>query len=821
MLKSRAERKEGRSTRGGMTCRQNSGARWRNPTSRLQGKPTVMTSKRRIITGWALTLAVALLPGAPANAGGPSDFEQLVKPYLEDNCTRCHGSKKQKGKLTLHTITDQFKTEAGVERWIEVLNMLSFEEMPPPEEEKQPDPLATARIVDWIKQRLHEAGKADAYLKKLLAPEYGNWVSHEKLFSGEIKTPPFSPSRLWRLSPAIFKQQGFGRAQSPFTYVTPETGIRDYAAMSAVDQSTVQTILINVGQYLEDRQRRGEFKRFADGQPSPPDQVLTDTVRAEFRRVIGREANLQEQSKYVGFLQKNIAIGGNTEGLITTIKTMFLSPEAIYRMEFGLGKKDRHGRRHLSPREIAHTLSYALTDRGPEHTPALKKALAEGKLAEKEEVAKVIREVLDQELATGHWSRRRLPRIMRFFEEYFGFDRAGSVFKDNERKSSEGIPQWNTDMLIHDARMLIEYHLKRDQDVIAELLTTDQYFVAHPGDNRFAREFYDERIAEYTAAGYVSIQVAKKKEELDRQQEEWNHSSEERKKRLDQARQRAELKVTHVKTALKKGLNPHPNFPFSDRSRGIADLIYIEPYNLPSSGGASLQRWQWPIAQPFEMPGGQRAGLLTHPAWLATHSLNDGNDPIRRGIWIREKLLAGVIQDVPPDVDANIPPDPHKTLRERLDILREERCWTCHRKINPLGEAFEIFDDWGRYRSKVYFDEENKLLARRDAAFDRKLAKGTLTARPINASGAITGSGDPRVDGEVQDAIELMHRLGRSGRARQSFIRYLFRYFMGRNEMLSDSKTLIEAEQAYLENGGSFKALVVSLLGSDSFLYRR
>ena len=102
-----------------------------------------------------------------------------------------------------------------------------------------------------------------------------------------------------------------------------------------------------------------------------------------------------------------------------------------------------------------------------------------------------------------------------------------------------------------------------------------------------------------------------------------------------------------------------------------------------------------------------------------------------------------------------------------------------------------------------------------------KCSKGTLTAHPINASGAITGSGNPKVDGEVKDAIELMHRLGRSDRARQSFMRYLFRYFMGRNEMLSDSKTLIEAEKAYQDNGGSFKALVVSLLSSDSFLYRR
>ena len=96
-----------------------------------------------------------------------------------------------------------------------------------------------------------------------------------------------------------------------------------------------------------------------------------------------------------------------------------------------------------------------------------------------------------------------------------------------------------------------------------------------------------------------------------------------------------------------------------------------------------------------------------------------------------------------------------------------------------------------------------------------------LTSRAVDSTGSITDSGDPEVDGKVKDAVEMMRRIGRSGRARQSFIRHLFRYFMGRNEMLSDSKTLIEAEKAYLESGGSFRSLVVSLLSSDSFLYRR
>lgn len=746
------------------------------------------------------------------------EFKKVVQPFLQNHCIKCHGAEKQKGKVALHTITSDFGKDPEVTRWVEVLDMLSFAEMPPPEEKEQPDPLATAQVIAWIKQKLEGTSHGEAYVKKLLAPEYGNWVSHESLFSGEIKTPPYSPSRLWRLSPTIFLRKGLGRARSPFTYVTPESGLRDYSAMSGVDQSTVQMMLLSAGQFLDERERRGEFKRFAADRPGPDENELKNLLRNEFRRVIGREPDEAELTKYFAFLQKNIEIGGLLDGFKTTIKTMFLSPEAIYRMEFGLGKEDEHGRRHLSGTEVAYALSYALTDRGPEQTEGIREALAEGRLGSKEEIAQVVRAVLDEELCTGNWAHRRLPRVMRFFEEFFGFDRAGKVFKDNERIRKEGITQWFTEQLINDARMLIEHHLKRDQDVIAELLTTDRYFVAHPGDNEYAREFYEKRVAEYTAPDYVAKQVAKKDRELDSHQEEY--TKEERKRRLDETRKRAEGKVELVKDALEKGFHPHPSFPYSDRSRGINDLLYIEPYNLPSSGH-SPQKWVWPVEQPFEMPKRQRAGLLTHPAWLAAHSLNEGNDPIRRGIWIREKLLAGVIQDVPPDVDANVPPDPHKTLRERLQILRAEECWSCHRKMNPLGEPFEIFDDWGRYRTEVYFDEEKKLYSRRDREFAKKLERRELTLRKIDASGFISGSGDPEVDGEVKDAIEMLQRLGRSERARQSFIRHLFRYLMGRNEMLSDSETLIEAEQAYLKNGGSFKALVVSLLSSDSFLYRR
>ena len=747
------------------------------------------------------------------------DYSQVVQPFLKQHCVRCHDDVTNETGFSLQAATADFTANSSSDLWLRVLDQLTFRNMPP-EEEEQPSGLEVAQVTEWINKGLLQAGKGDAYRKKLLSPEYGNWVNHEKLFSGEIKTLPYSPSRLWRFSPELFAKKGFGNAKSPYSHVTSERGLRDYAATSVVDQSTVRMMLMVANSFIADRERRGEFKDFVEDLPVLETEELRNVIEREFLRVIGRKPSDDQAEKYLTFLQRNIETGGKLDGLKTTIKAIFLSPESMYRMEFGLGEVDEHGRRHLSAGELAHAIAYALTDHSPDRSPVILEMLQKGELNTKQDVARLVERLLDEQLTTGHWWRKDLPRVMRFFDEYFGFDRAGAVFKDTGRQRAEKIPQWNTTMLVHDARMLIEYVLKNDKDVIAELLTTNKYFIAHPGDNEYAQEHYDKKIAEITDPGFVEAQVEKRREQTMR---DFNFEGmpEKVERALKDARRDAEKTVSVFKATLDKGMYRHPNFPFSAKSHGISDLIYIEPYNLPSNSRNQEQTWEWPVEQPLVMPKEQRAGLLTHPAWLAAYSLNEDNDPIHRGIWVYERLLAGVLGDVPPDVDANVPADPHMTLRERMEPLRAEQCWKCHRKINPLGEPFEVFDDWGRYRTEHYFDENGEIYRRRDGQFERKLKEGQLTTRKVNAVGAISFSGDPNIDGEVQDAVEMMHRLGHSDRARQSFIRHLFRYFMGRNEMLSDSKTLIDAEKAYLDNGGSFKSLVVSLLSSDSFLYRR
>ena len=194
-------------------------------------------------------------------------------------------------------------------------------------------------------------------------------------------------------------------------------------------------------------------------------------------------------------------------------------------------------------------------------------------------------------------------------------------------------------------------------------------------------------------------------------------------------------------------------------------------------------------------PEGERLGILTHPSWLVSHSDAMDNHAILRGRWIRERLLGGGIPDVPITVDAMLPDEPHHSLRERMRVTREDYCWTCHKKMDPLGLPFEMYNHAGIYR-EMELDE------------------------PVDTSGEIIDSGDQSLDGEVENALELIQRLAESERVEQVFVRHAFRFWMGRNETLNDAPVLQDAHRAYKENGGSVRAMLVSLLTSDAFLYR-
>ncbi len=210
---------------------------------------------------------------------------------------------------------------------------------------------------------------------------------------------------------------------------------------------------------------------------------------------------------------------------------------------------------------------------------------------------------------------------------------------------------------------------------------------------------------------------------------------------------------------------------------------------------AATQEGRW-----VEMPANERAGVLTHPAWLGAHGGNFHDDPslVERGKWVRENLLC---QHVPPlsevQVDAMVgPSDPSLSARQRLDLATgSAECQACHRLMNPLGYPFEIYNHAG-YLRQVDFGDAG-----------------------VDGTAMLTDMPDPALDGPVRDAVELSEKLAASDHVKRCFVRQAFRYYMGRDETLADACTLARMETAY-DQQGSFVELLESLVTSDTWLYR-
>ncbi|MDB4353138.1 DUF1588 domain-containing protein [bacterium] len=810
-------------------------------------------------------------------ASGPKTEAQIVVPehiqsILATHCLDCHHSDTAEGTVELDQIE---KLDAGAK--LELLNKAQdqlFFGLMPPKDASQPSTKDHKDLTTWIRStlRTHNASELD---KKLSYPDFGNYVNHQELFNSQAPDAAYAPVRRWLISPRIFeervvnvfglegrdlanaRQNGFYGVTNPF--VLPEhSGVRDYD-LGTLGGGTLLVMLDNAKwiaekQIVAARIKKGEItpKDF----PNPKDRWYPKTtpetfeniilktsqptldeivaaINTQFERVLQRAPSASELDKYVALTASSIKLAGNVNGLRQMLVSVLLESEFLYRIEFGGGKTDEHGRRKLTPREASFAIAYALGDRGPDET--LRDAANAGKLLTKEDYHREVTRLLDDESyfrgAIGHaWGSRdkippRLtshPRIIRFFREFFGYPAALKIFKDLKRSDGFYInPGRGSNQtpghLVNEADRVVAGIVESDKDVFNTLLTTDKFFLYHNRDNESGKRMIEGWRKAYEALKDTNWKddpdgVVKAHEELIKTHIDRRGITGRSKARHDNSLIRL---MTHFDHTFGKGNQPFTTFPWAHGNHYWHSPIYSLP-RMPGRGGYGTQdNFDYQPVQPFPMPG--RKGILTHPAWLVAHSGNFQTDPIRRGRWIREKLLAGRVPDVPITVDAQVPEDPHKTFRQRVEsVTGQAECWKCHQQMNPLGMPFEGFDDFGRIRSVESLEHPENLVKRNNGN-----ESDTYKTMPVDTSGYLDGTFDHALDGEVTDAFDLIDRLAQSDRVRQSIIRHAFRFFIGRNEMLSDSKTLIDADNAYVNSGGSFRAVIVSLLTSDSFIYRK
>ena len=170
--------------------------------------------------------------------------------------------------------------------------------------------------------------------------------------------------------------------------------------------------------------------------------------------------------------------------------------------------------------------------------------------------------------------------------------------------------------------------------------------------------------------------------------------------------------VTHVKdSSLKEAMRQEPVAFFQElleRNSSVMDFIHSDyavvnerlagHYRIPDVHGPHFRR------VPIE-PQMNRGGVLTGAAVLTMNSDGKDSHPLKRGIWMLERIL----QDPPPPPPPNVPEvdltDPEilkMTLKERIvDHRSKPACRSCHARIDPWGIAFENYDALGTFRTKI------------------------------------------------------------------------------------------------------------------------
>ncbi len=790
-------------------------------------------------------LAIALSCSLPSMARGETytpgqpvdqDFKSFAQPFLVNHCVDCHGGSVPEGNLALDELGPVDEVNADI--WRSVWAQVSIKEMPPKDVEP-PEVVERLQFSDWIVGELSRALRDKGGFQDHLDPDKGNFVDHDLLFGplpkGIQLVPASSPARLWRVTPQehitrlnelintepgfdpqkpglrthgdavptnhggelklyfgtdrIIQWQGGTVAYATAVKSVPASlssarhhGLENYPHLYTVNSAEATQIMGVAGdliRYMADGplsiaepyqitddpksiadKMRGDLRGLPTSivystkvvRPLTPvydlmqeegvsDERLRAAVDYLFEALTYRPPTGTESDAYLAIVQQSVDKLGKKEGAVLGLSAIFLERDALFRPELiEYGEPDRHGRVMLQDWVLGLAVNHALRYIKPDE--ALRKAVVEGRMRTKADVRREVERMLADDGI-------RKPRVLQFFRDYFDYDLGGYLCKDSKALAETGASTRGTAhySAMFDAAAstdrLIELILQEDKEVLRRLLTTDQVVATGADNVYFGRlRSRDEKAAAKKADGAQ-----------------------------EKRRTKADVNVAEASLS-----GPKIYARVSRRSFGNGSM---KPDRILAT-----------------VPAGERLGILTHPNWLVSHSDAMDNHAIRRGRWIRERLLGGGVPDVPITVDAMLPDEPHNTLRERMRITKESYCWTCHKKMDPLGLPFEMYNHAGLYRT-------------------------TELDQPVDTSGEIIESGDPALDGKVANALELIDKLAHSQRAEQVFVRHAFRFWMGRNETLHDGPILQEAHQAYRDSGGSMQALLLSLLTSDAFLYRQ
>jgi hypothetical protein len=194
----------------------------------------------------------------------------------------------------------------------------------------------------------------------------------------------------------------------------------------------------------------------------------------------------------------------------------------------------------------------------------------------------------------------------------------------------------------------------------------------------------------------------------------------------------------------------------------------------------------------------ERRGLLGHASVLTATAHSDQSSPIRRGLFVQERLLCTTFPTPPAEVGPVPTVSPDATTRERFEQhTADPFCASCHEAIDPIGFGLEGFDELGRHRT-----EENGL--------------------PIDTRGnfPVARRGLYEVSVSFDGGVGLAQALSGMPEASSCFATQLWRFSAGRLETEAQRCELEALHRGFEAAGGDIRELLVQIVSRQDFVTR-
>ncbi len=699
--------------------------------------------------------AVMLLCQTHAQVANPSDFVEDVKPFLAQHCESCHGGAKQKGDLRVDTLERDFADSRVAGRWAEIMDRINSGEMPP-KKELRPKPEAVARVAEWIAAQTTEAeaarqaasGELVAF-RRLSREEYRNtirdllgvtydandptglpddpdWQGFERIGAVLTLSPTHVEKYLAAAEAALNEALALGpQPESKITrWTAAKMRVRDdlaaeLAARRLLDQVRADIVPNNgaldahdltvaaTGEYAVRVQLSG--LRPENGRPARLRLYATDLNRT----ILEQDVEAPEDRPVTLEIRTHLPAGTHLIRIVNAVPGPNPEERAsrpLNTKPFFQVKARQPWQIKLTDEEFKPIWPTILLDwvewEGPIQNawppPAHQRLFFGGDAATKDRT--YAREILSR-FATRAYRRpvqpSELERLVKVFEKA---RELGDTFESAVKTGLLAVLCSNRFLYLVEGSAVSPSPGLTDWELASRLsyflwgtMPDDRLLeLAHEGSlhrrdvlqaevRRMMRDpkvlaFADSFPRQWLQLRRVGMFVPDKK--LYPEYDEFLEKS-----------MVAET-TGFFREVLEHNLSVSE---FLESDWSMLNEILAGHYGIAGVSGESLRRVSL-------KPGDHRGGLLTQASVLSLTSDGTRHRPVHRGKWVLESIFGNPPPPPPPNAGTlkpTPPNEPKTSLRAKIEAHRDDaNCASCHRKIDPLGLAFDQYDAIGRWRTE-------------------------------------------------------------------------------------------------------------------------